>query len=97
MALDPSNTGPPTPAGQQEEEQVALLTKIWDLTVSVTFCLMLAKWDFLCYRDEYSIGPNVWKCSIFLSKLKKRNNRKIKKGGFKNESCFRCWPSVSPV
>lgn len=49
-ALDPSNAGPPTPAGQQEEEQAVLLAKIWDLTVSVTFCLMLAKWDFLCHR-----------------------------------------------
>lgn len=50
VALDPSNVRPPTPAGQQEEEQTVLPTKIWDLTVSVTFCLTLAKQDFLCYR-----------------------------------------------
>lgn len=45
VALDPSNNGPPTPEGQQEEQTV-LPTKIWDLTVSLTFCLMVAKWDF---------------------------------------------------
>lgn len=28
----------------------------------------------------------------FPFKIKKRNNEKTKKVGYKNESCFRCWP-----